>query len=102
MFFWWWMASIHGKNLQVEDRNIFIVLLWPLILKATYPKGHLPRIYGQRTLSLNCEHRDGTSEERPMEGRESPASLTLQRLYAVTSAVCFRSLMGSHVGSPRD
>ena len=31
------MASIQGKNLQVEDRNIFVVLPWPLILKATYP-----------------------------------------------------------------
>lgn len=69
---------------------------------ATYPKGHLPRIYGQLTLSFKCEHRDGTSEERSLEGRESPASLTLQHLYAVTTAVCSRGLMGSHVGSPRD
>ena len=102
MFFWWWKTYIHGKNLQVEGRNIFVILPWPLSLKVTYPKGHLPRIYGQLTLSFKCEHGDGTSEKCSLEGRESPASLTLQRFYVVTTAVCSRGLMGSHVGSPRD
>lgn len=52
--------------MQAEDRSIFVVLPWPLILKTTYP-GHMGSSYFSSTVS---EYRDGATKRVLVRLRE--------------------------------